>query len=270
MQWTIVIYIFHLLLSYTHAQDSSVSGNYVLNWCQRANRSHDLHRLLAQFRQAMHLVLSDLERGTASPHGFRTFFKSNTNLAITNQVFRAIAQGQNLTTTGKQPVLECTSPEALTDAELETFRMLCTPPGRGPSHAATAPLMGTIILCPEFWESPDFPGLEDCPAIVGRRGRKKFLGAGEALRNTRFAILVHELMHLYNPKDGASTTPEVYKIQECADLDKEESVANAENWAAYAACKLHPVFRLLRQILFCFFFVVDIRISLCFIPYTIN
>lgn len=239
MQWTIVIYIFHLLLYYTYARDSSVSGNYVLNWCQRANRSDDLHRLLGQFRQAMQLVLSDVKLGTSSPHGFRTYFKSNTNLAITNQVFRAIVDGQNLTRTGKRPVVECASPEALTGSELENYRKFCEPPGKV-NDAAAVPSMGTIVLCPRFWDHPTFPGEEDCPAVIGRRGRKKFLDGGESLRETRFLILVHELMHLYNPQDFASGKPELYSVQECADLDKEESVANAENWAVYAACKLHP------------------------------
>ncbi|KAL8653603.1 MAG: hypothetical protein Q9210_002003 [Variospora velana] len=241
MQWTIVLYIFHHLVFFSQATDSSVSGNYIINWCQRANRSDELHHLLTQFRHALHLVLSDLELGSGSPHGFRTYFKSNTNLAITNQVFRAMAVGQNLTGTQKQPVLECTSPEALTGAYLKTFQMLCTPPGRPQSHAVALPPQGTIVLCPYFWEFPDFPRVEDCPPVGGRRGRKKFLDSGAGLRDTKLGILIHELTHLYNPLDGASTRAEVYKAQECADLDKVESVANAENWAVYAACRLHPV-----------------------------
>lgn len=81
--------------------------------------------------------------------------------------------------------------------------------------------------------------MDDCVGVTGRRGRRKFVDTGWALRETRFSVLIHELVHLYNPLDAASTTAEVYDIQPCADLDKKRSVGNAENWALYAACKLY-------------------------------
>ncbi|KAL8862179.1 MAG: hypothetical protein Q9178_001635 [Gyalolechia marmorata] len=244
MQWTIFVYLVHLITWQTHqahadgniprAIDSSTSGNYTINHCQRVFRSTDVHQLLAQTRETIRLVLSDLKLGIASPHGFRTFFKSNTNLQTVNQVFRAIAQGENLSI-GKPPKLECAAPEYYTGPELETYRTLCTPPGRTPSHATSIPPYGVIVLCPEFWEASDFPGEEACLNVVGRRGRRKFADSGAELRNTKLAILLHELVHLYNPLDGASTRAEVYDARECVALDKEASVANAENWALYAA-----------------------------------
>ena len=74
------------------------------------------------------------------------------------------------------------------------------------------------------------------------------MDSGWGLRDTKFAILVHELVHLYNPLDGAAKTAEKYWAQDCVDLGVQESVGNAENWALYAACKffqpvsLHSVF----------------------------
>ncbi len=137
-------------------------------------------------------------------------------------------------------MFECAAPEYYKGPELETYRTLCTPPGRKPSHAASMPPLGAIVLCPEFWEASDFPGEEACLGVVGRRGRRTFADSGVELRNTKLTILLHELVHLYNPLNAAMTTPEVYDARECMALDKEASVANAENWALYAACKLNP------------------------------
>ncbi|KAL8922962.1 MAG: hypothetical protein Q9172_003340 [Xanthocarpia lactea] len=214
MQWTIFVYLVHLITWQTHQAhaDSSTSGNYTIKNCQRVFRDTDVHQLLAQSRETIRLVLSDLKLGIASPHGFRTFFKSNTNLQTVNQVFGAIAQGENIS--GKPPILECAAPEYYKGPELETYRKLCTPPGRKPSHATSLPTLGAIVLCPGFWETSDFPGEEACLDVVGRRGRRKFADSGVELRNTKLAILLHELVHLYNPLNAAMTTPEVYDARE--------------------------------------------------------
>lgn len=146
-----------------------------------------------------------------------------------------------MTTTQRPPIIECASPEGLSGQELQTYNMLCTAAGRKGPHAASLPLQGAIVLCPRFWEEPAFPGVDDCATVSGRRGQRRFLDSGWALRDTQFAILIHELIHLYNPSDDANTRPEVYDIRECAGLDKKLSVGNAENWAVYAACEFYLV-----------------------------
>ncbi|KAL8940802.1 MAG: hypothetical protein Q9216_002628 [Gyalolechia sp. 2 TL-2023] len=226
------------------ASERETGGNYIINNCQSIARSPQLHKFLPGFQQALQLVLSDLEFGTASQHGFSTFFKSNTNRPIVRHVFRAIANGTDLPT-GKL-VIECASPElGYTEEQLQTFSYLCSP--RPPSFKriqATALVgLGTVVLCPAFWAFANFPEIDDCVAVAGRRGRKKFLGAGGTLSDTKFSVLLHEMLHLYNPLEGAegAGVGEVYDIQGCADLDKDKSVANAENWAYYANCELFPL-----------------------------
>ncbi|KAL8670185.1 MAG: hypothetical protein Q9168_005263 [Polycauliona sp. 1 TL-2023] len=221
--------------------DTSTSGNYIINNCQRVHHSNDVHQLLARFRQSLPPILSDVEKGTSSSHGFRTFFKSNTNRPIVKNVFRAMLQGQNLTN-GERPVIECLSPESMTGDLMPAYRAICTPPRRPPRHAVCLPPEGAIGLCPKFWEEAEFPTIEDCPSVVGRRGAKRFADSGSSLRDTRFAILIHELTHLYNPLDAATKRREVYDAQGCVDLDKSESVANVQNWALYATCELSPLF----------------------------
>ena len=62
---------------------------------------------------------------------------------------------------------------------------------------------------------------------------------------SQFATLVHELVHLYSPfeEDGFG---ERYRIQDLVELDAEDSLRNAGNYAAYAAavgvgCERFPV-----------------------------
>lgn len=132
----------------------------------------------------------------------------------------------------------------MTGAYKELYRMVCAPPGRKPSHAASIPHEGAVVLCPRFWNERDFPSVEDCTGVVGRRGNRRFVDSGRELSDTKFPILIHELIHLYNPLDGAAKKAEVYIAQDCVDLDGKESVSNAKNWALYAACKRSDCFPL--------------------------
>ncbi|KAL8829307.1 MAG: hypothetical protein Q9170_006228 [Blastenia crenularia] len=244
MQWTF-IYLLTLISHHpiiTSSQqapalnwDSTPSGNYLIKNCLRANHSTEIHAFLPKVWQNLQLVLADLDHGTASRHGFRTFFKSNTNLPLAKKVFRAIADGQNLET-GK-PAIECLSPENLPEDLMGTYRMLCVPArGMKAQQAAALPGFGVVAICPLFWKDAfaDFPENDDCIEVGGRRGRRRFLERGGALGDTRFSALVHELVHLYNPMDAASKVREVYDAQECVELDARRSVGNAENWAYYA------------------------------------
>ncbi|KAL8653594.1 MAG: hypothetical protein Q9226_003788 [Calogaya cf. arnoldii] len=234
-----------------HPSDTYTTGNYRINNCHRINRSSDLQTLLTNFQRALHSALSDIHHGTASHHGFRTFFKSNTNIAPIERVFRAIATGRNLTITitnteqqrrqqQQQPRFECGTPAFYNARELANFNTYCNPPSnRHPSHAAALPLLGAVVLCPAFWDLPDFPHEHDCPRVMGRKGRRQFVDNGKELRDTKFAVLVHELVHLYNTegegRDRANEREEVYDIRELVGLRKEEAVGNAESWAVYAA-----------------------------------
>ncbi|KAL9011590.1 MAG: hypothetical protein Q9173_003578 [Seirophora scorigena] len=246
MQWMLLIYLVHLITCHAQASlaevalhprdiDTSITGNYLIRNCQRINHSTQLQQLIQQMLQALRLVLADLEQGTASRHGFHTFFRSNANIPVTRQVFRAMAAGRNVTA-GKQPVIECASPAFYTPQQLQVFNQFCHPPGQVPPGAAALPLQGTVVLCPVFWELPvDVPSERHCAVVTGRRGRRQFVDDGHELRDSQLATLVHELVHVYNPLDGASKRAEVYDIRELSRLDKDLSVANAENWAVYAA-----------------------------------
>lgn len=52
------------------------------------------------------------------------------------------------------------------------------------------------------------------------------------LRTTQFAVLVHELVHVYNRFDARE---EVYDLQDVVGLNATRSLENAQNFASYAA-----------------------------------
>ncbi|KAL8970403.1 MAG: hypothetical protein Q9183_001544 [Haloplaca sp. 2 TL-2023] len=191
-----------------------------------------MRRLLPDIIASLDLVLADLERGTTSRHGYRTFFKTNTNLAPVKQVFGAMKQGYKVN--GNYPEIRCLS-EGGSGKDDFYFNTLCRASRFGRAQSSAQPAIGSVAVCPKFWTRPDFPNNDGCPAVSGRRGRRRFIENGTGLTDTRFAILIHELVHLYNPNDNGFDQGEVYDVQSCADLDAGESLGHASNYALYAA-----------------------------------
>ena len=207
--------------------------------CNRSGYSDDLRQLLPEIQQALRRNIIDLDSGTTSVHGFRTFFKSNSNVAIIKSVFQAIIAGAN-TNSGDRPIIECLNPEDMTEEDqIEVYNKFCRSARRGVVEAMDFPKTSLVVLCPRFWDHPRFPISDDCIDVNGRRGRAHFSERGLGLIHTRFSSLVHELVHLYNPLDAAYLKGEVYSAQECMALDADRSMENASNWALYAACKFN-------------------------------
>ena len=112
--------------------------------------------------------------------------------------------------------------------------------------ASYQPLSNVIILCPPFWNVPVGLTADACPTLVGRR-RPRLIPNDDTLMRSQFAALIHELVHLYSPYSDAEEEDvnEVYRIQDLVDLGAAASVANPQNFAAYAAavqagCKRWP------------------------------
>ena len=210
------------------------SGNYMITDCEIAGRSTEVLELLPQVWQGLQLVLSDLEHGTASRYGVRTFLKTNTNAKMARGIFQAIADGRDLEF--GQPVIGCLSPHNLTPSQEAIYNMSCVDHPNLVVAAAAFPRHGLVALCPEFWTLETFPEHDDCPAIGGRRGRRHFEDLGMGLTRTKFAALLHELIHLYNPLEDYED-PEEYSAEGCMELDAHKSIRNAGNLAFYASSK---------------------------------
>ena len=232
-----------------NSREVNTSSNYVAFFCENLERSAGLPNLLAQVRQTIQLVIHDLQYGMASRHGYVTFFKSNKHLLFVEEVFRNITAGRTLQ--GRQPAIVCLHPSGQAPAQSSAYSMMCEPrAGHGLVRARGSRSQASLSLCPEFWSRPAFPnGTDDCPVMAGRRGFQRFAEEedGSALTDTQFGILIRELVRMYNPLDKGPAEGGANGAQECSELNREESIQNAGNWALYAACKFRPLV----------FFVVD-------------
>ena len=80
--------------------DRGQSGNYIMYLCgsgQSKFKASRLQALLPHVWQNLQGVLADVKLGTASKHGFRSFFKTNTNQPLVRSGFQSIAEGMSLT-----------------------------------------------------------------------------------------------------------------------------------------------------------------------------
>lgn len=77
--------------------DRGQSGNYVMFLCgfgQPNSQAAKLQVLLPYIWRTLQEVQADIKLGTASRHGFRSFFKMNANQPYVRSVFKAIAHGR--------------------------------------------------------------------------------------------------------------------------------------------------------------------------------
>ncbi|KAL8720151.1 MAG: hypothetical protein Q9225_002939 [Loekoesia sp. 1 TL-2023] len=229
--------------------DRVQSGNYAISLCGSAqpdSLASTLLTTLPYIWQQLQNVLVDVELGTASKHGFRSIFKSNKNKSFVRSVFHAIAEGGNITRkTGKpsdtflNPTIICLNPnsEIITNNMFYDYFCVNDAAATRWTAASTEPDTNFVVLCPPFWHLR--LGLTDdaCPSVVGTRRRRRLEPNDDALMESKYAVLLHELVHLYNPFEPSAEVDidEKYLIQDLVDLDAAEALANAQSYTAYAA-----------------------------------
>ena len=218
-----------------HTMDRAKSGHYVIAYCNvTTSGPHTtfLQTLIPYTLNQLQAVLRDVDRGTASP-AYRAFFKTNTSIYNVRQVFTEIVNGSAVPDAGVwpeddesrwAPALVCA------DADrpfLQYYKVLCDAPER-PVMNVHKPAK-IISICPIFWTLPYVASKAACP-LVDTDG--KLLTEPFNLRTTQFAVLVHELVHVYNAFDNRD---EVYDMDDVVGLNATRSLENAQNYASYAA-----------------------------------
>ena len=239
--------IFFLILSYVSTafcqspwgddiEDYTQSGKYFIVYCKAGvPRSHAayLQQLVPFMQSNLQAVLNDVDRGTASP-AYRAFFKTNNNLDNVRQVFTDIMNGSSLVAAGQtaSPALVCTETD---EPILNRIRGRCNNPAGTP--AFTMQSSKVVFFCPSFWTMRRAARKAACPVIVNGEVETE----PRQLRSTKFAVLVHELVHIYNKFDHTQdlfdNTEEVYNLTDVVGLNAVRSLENAQNFAYYAAGK---------------------------------
>ena len=211
--------------------DSVKSGNYFIAYCDAdtaGSHAAYLQKLIPYMQSHLEAVVTDLDRGTASP-AFRAFFKTNNNLEPVRKVFTDIINGSQILT-GQNgqfkppPTLVCADTD---EPALDHLLDDCYSYSRPIAYIVNPQKI--VSLCPLFWTVPHAAHKTACPRIANG----KVLTEPTSLVTTQYVILVHELVHIYNMFDDS--WQEVYGFDDVVGLDAIRSVENAQNYAAYAA-----------------------------------
>lgn len=213
-------------------EDEAESGNYLIVYCNAntiGSHASYLQALIPFMQSSLQAVLEDIDRGTASP-AYRAFFKTNASIDAVRQVFTDIINGAIILTVGAQDVARWSPPVIVcADADepvLNLLREKCNAPNR-PVAIVLQPAQ-ILSICPLFWTLPRVARKAACPSLVNG----ELLTEPWNLRTTQYAVLVHELVHIYNRFNDRT---EVYDWLGVVGLNASRSLGNAQNFASYAA-----------------------------------
>ena len=218
-----------------HVTDRAESGNYQIVYCNATSsgpHTSFLQILIPYTLDQLRAVLRDVDRGTASP-AYRAFFKTNNSIADVRHVFTQIVNGSAIPDDSVMPEdddLSWAPTIVCADADrpfLQYHKTLCSAPER-PVINVLQPAK-VISICPIYWTLPHVASQAACPRVDANG---KLLTEPFNLRTTKFAVLVHEMVHIYNALDNRD---EVYDMEGVVGLSAARSLENAQNYASYAA-----------------------------------
>ena len=224
------------VLQPVHANDTVSSGSYLIHMCnsgQPDSQASKLQSLLPQVYDGILKVIADLQLGSASTHGYSTFFKDDSSKAEISQVFLKMATGANVilhraNNNGvyiRHPTFICANDDV---PETDLIYDFCM-------RSNNAPLVNwlrteLVALCPIFWTVKQQARSSDCPLVIANN----LAPNDDRLLKNQEALLVGSLMHFYHKQ---SEQPMVTAIADALALNDSESKLNAPNYALYYAGK---------------------------------
>ena len=209
--------------------DTVSSGNYRINLCDAdlpSSHAPELQDLLAQVYSGLQNVITDLQLGTASRHGYSAFFKDDSSKAEVAQVYERIGAGANVTVGHemRRPTFVCANNGRRTDLLFQH----CI---EGNSAVLNWGNSEIVPLCPIFWSIQPKPTSSDCPLVSGNNRPPP---SDQSLLQNQEALLVGNLVHFYHSVSSRYTT----KIADVvAGLNASGSLLNPATYALYYAGK---------------------------------
>lgn len=248
--WTLLLTWSVVLGQVSSGPSKSMVNGYLLIGCNVPHTRH-LTTILSQMKSDVQSVIADVDHGTASRHGFRSFFKTDANVKNVRAVFESIANNYAIYATHpaivglRPPTILCYDGRATDAIDATHYRHNC---GWEPGQVFATVAVSThetasIALCGSFWHFPPGPTNDQCPLLTGNRQSRKLDNNANLVEN-QYSLLIHELVHLYNPHDPPDDYVETYNIQDAVNLNSTESLENAANYAYYASGWLHLLLRL--------------------------
>lgn len=226
---------------------SVASGNYELIYCNRRpldpRGRYGLYQDQAQYLQAflpkafrrLDVVLTDATYGTNSQHGYGALFKTNESMRAVRTTYSKMQKGAP--TKNRQGVLRRSTFVCANAGEPDTAELYDEICQRKQGTLAILTEEPIIVICPLWFMLDAFPGDDPayppCPSVRNNQAITDPNSPG--LVFNQFSVLVHELAHMYNKKDARYAEGEVYGVEGAIELDAQQSLANAQNFAHYAS-----------------------------------
>lgn len=241
------LWVFTLvLLQPVSTEDTVNSGNYLIHLCnsgQPGSEASKLQNLLPQLYNGLQKVITDLQLGTASTHGYSAFFKNDSSKAEVLLVYQkmaagasvALGRGRNIDPISlKHPTFIC----ANNAPETNFLYQYCISTPNTPLMSWTRTEL--IPLCPLFWTIKKQARLPDCPLVVANT----LTPNDDRLLQNQEALLVGSLVHLYHDFFHEDM---VVTITDASELSSSESLINPPTYALYYAGECSIFFTLVKQ-----------------------
>lgn len=192
------------------AVDYTSHGNYMIQSC--GAKAPQVGSILDQL--AADIRLEFRSKGTTA--AYRAFF-GNDYLDPIEIIFRQIQYGTSYTTGHHtyRPTIICSN---TVDQYVWDFCELG-------HYAAWGGNTQLILLCPSFWTRPQYPTGDHCGTAHE--------ASPDEFAQSQYAILVHELTHLYLKKP--CLLPEVYRPIDCLALPADQAVRNPQSYTLFLA-----------------------------------
>ena len=205
---------------------------------------------LDRIGQELPSVIQAAEESTASAP-FRIYFKSARELPLIREVFTNMAAGEEVQKASESHTLRSAPPEFFCAKATDFTAGYWDDCMKNEFDALTFDDEPYVLLCPRFWGDL-YPTLNDTDddknydntSVVPRPtcanfGTESALPEDDDMLDSKMAIMIHELTHLYTKNQIA---PEVYTMHDCADLTAAKAARNANNYALFAMSKLQLFF----------------------------
>ena len=218
-----------ILLQSVIAEDTVSSGNYLIHLCNAGRPNSEASKLqdvLPQVYSGLQKVIADLKLGTASSHGYSTFFKDDSNKAEVLRVYEKMAAGNSVARSGnsislRRPTFICVNNVPATDL----LYQFCQ---EQPNTALMTWLRTDLMpLCPMFWMIKKKAVRTECPLVIANT----LTPNDKRLLENQEALLVGNLVHLYHDVNRTF----IGTITDVSDLNASQSLLNPPTYALYYA-----------------------------------
>ncbi|KAL8702972.1 MAG: hypothetical protein Q9201_003855 [Fulgogasparrea decipioides] len=207
---------------------------------------HDCGALTQQVQIALDLgkeplaaAIDAASQGVAGGHGFQAFFKKNAAAKPVASMLKNIQTMKPIR--GRKPNLFSASQPEFVCVDRDTFgRYPGIPRDPDPDCRVTGSFglwirgFKYIFICPKFFTLPISTTARHCPRVIDNM----FERTGYLLADYQKYSLIHEMVHFYLGRSslGWDTNPqEMYKLNECVNLDAKNSLNNPENYQYFVA-----------------------------------